>query len=286
LETVKKYRKKYDFQIYAFCIMINHVHLLIKVGEIPLSKIMQGITQSFTQKMNRKYDQSGHIFEGRYFASLCGDLGSIMNTIAYIHLNPVKAGVSETPDYEWSSHFAYEKRGLLKQSPEKNIWFDSRGLMRQLNGNTKKAKKMYNTYIEMFMNEAYYPEIVDMDIIQEPLTLDLLIKKLEADRKYFLLDQIVAKACEIYGSNIFEVVGARMKKADGMLVDILRKAVILLNKKMKLISNAELARRVRISRSIVVKTLNRALTVTDLEVTTQMDRICLELGRNAGQALT
>lgn len=50
---VKKYKKRFDFRLYAYCIMDNHAHLLVETGEVPLSKIMQGIQQSYTQSFNK-----------------------------------------------------------------------------------------------------------------------------------------------------------------------------------------------------------------------------------------
>jgi REP element-mobilizing transposase RayT len=69
-KIVLKYKKRYHFKLYAYCIMDNHAHLLIKVTDIPLSKIMQGILQVFTQKYNRINNTTGHVFEQRYKALL------------------------------------------------------------------------------------------------------------------------------------------------------------------------------------------------------------------------
>lgn len=278
LNILKKYRERYDFEIYSFCIMSNHVHLLLKVRETSLSRIMQGITQSFTQTMNRKYDQSGHIFEGRYFASKCSTLGAIMKTIAYIHLNPVMAGISKTPDYPWSSHYAYAKRDVFKHGVK---WIDNQKVMRQLNGNVKIAKKMYNNYIKIFMNETYYPLILDTDIIQEPLSLDHLIKKIKTMKRYSLIDQIIQKANKIYGSRIFGTEHGSKKNLKNSLIVHLQKAVILLNRKLGLISNAEFARRTKTARSKVIRVLNETFNTPEEkniqnEIITLMEILSIE----------
>ncbi|HCC06999.1 MAG TPA: hypothetical protein DEP72_02360 [Clostridiales bacterium] len=55
-------RWRYIFKLYAYCIMDNHVHLLLEVGDTPLTKIMQGIQQVYTQWYNRKNTRTGHVF--------------------------------------------------------------------------------------------------------------------------------------------------------------------------------------------------------------------------------
>ncbi|QNO14307.1 transposase [Alkalicella caledoniensis] len=72
-----KYKERYRFKLYAYCIMDNHVHLLIETGKVPLSKIRQGILQSYTQRINLKHSRTRHVFQQRYKALLC-DGGSYL----------------------------------------------------------------------------------------------------------------------------------------------------------------------------------------------------------------
>ena len=116
LEIIKHYKKKLQFKLYAYCIMDNHVHLLIEVNHIPLSKIMQGIQQVFTQHYNKKYQRTGHVFEQRYKAIHCDKDQYLLGLINYIHMNPVRANMEVGINYQWSSHLAYingDKIGLL-----------------------------------------------------------------------------------------------------------------------------------------------------------------------------
>lgn len=106
LELVRRYKAKYDFLLYAYVLMENHVHLLVEVRENPLSKIMQGIQLSYTQYFNKKYDRVGHVFQQRYKAILCTKDEYLITLIKYIHLNPVRAEIG-TLDYAWSSHKDY-----------------------------------------------------------------------------------------------------------------------------------------------------------------------------------
>ncbi|OPX86046.1 transposase [Pelotomaculum sp. PtaB.Bin117] len=107
LDLLKKYKDKYDFLIYAYALMDNHLHLLIEVRDNPLSGIMQGIQLSYTQYFNKNYGRVGHVFQQRYKAVLCGKDDYLLTLIKYIHANPVKAGLSPSLDYKWSSHRDY-----------------------------------------------------------------------------------------------------------------------------------------------------------------------------------
>lgn len=115
LNRLEYYQQKYPFEIFAYVLMNNHVHLIIQVQDFPLAKIMQGLQQSYTLYYNHKYDCSGHVFQQRYKALLCQKDDYLLTLIKYIHLNPVRAGITESLDYAWSSHNYYTgvKKGKL-----------------------------------------------------------------------------------------------------------------------------------------------------------------------------
>ncbi len=89
LERVAKYRKRCDAVLYAYCLMPNHVHLLLETSREPLAKFMQGLQQSYTQYFNRTHHKVGHLFQGRYKALVCEKERYLLALIRYIHLNPV-----------------------------------------------------------------------------------------------------------------------------------------------------------------------------------------------------
>jgi putative transposase len=108
LDRLARYRKKYAAIIYAYCLMPNHVHLLVETTGAPLAKFMQGLQQSYTLYFNRVYDNVGHLFQGRYKAIICDKDEYLLALIRYIHLNPVRASLVTAPDlYHYSSHQTY-----------------------------------------------------------------------------------------------------------------------------------------------------------------------------------
>lgn len=108
INLLEEYHERYLFKCYAYSLMPNHIHLLIEEADIPLSKIMQGIDQSYTQYFNTRYEKVGHLFQGRYKAILVDKERYLLVVIRYIHLNPVRAFLVKKPeDYTWSSHNSY-----------------------------------------------------------------------------------------------------------------------------------------------------------------------------------
>jgi len=104
---IKQYKNRYGFKLYSWVILSNHAHLLIEVGDVSLSKTMQGIQQTYTQWYNRIYDRTGHVFEQRYKAIHCNKDMYLLSLIRYIHQNPVRAKMKEGFEYPWSSYRDY-----------------------------------------------------------------------------------------------------------------------------------------------------------------------------------
>lgn len=107
LQLLQHYKEKFPYQLWAYVLMDNHVHLLIRVVDDPLAKIMQGVQLTYTQYFNKKYQRVGHVFQQRYKAKMCRQDRYLLTLLRYIHYNPVKAGISADLNYPWSSHQYY-----------------------------------------------------------------------------------------------------------------------------------------------------------------------------------
>jgi len=149
LDRLARYRAKCDVRIYAYCLMPNHVHLLVETGSTPLAKFMQGLQQSYTQHFNRSYRKVGHLFQGRYKAIICHRDKYLLALVRYIHLNPVRAKLATRPErYLYSGHNSYLTNGtgkIVEVAP----------ILRLLGG-----KKAYERFvlegIDENHNEGYY----------------------------------------------------------------------------------------------------------------------------------
>jgi len=106
LERLDFYKGRFQFILYAYVLMPNHIHLLIEAGESPLSRVMQALQSTYTQKFNRRHKKVGHLFQGRYKAILCQKESYLLELIRYIAQNPVRARlVKRLVDWKWSSFY-------------------------------------------------------------------------------------------------------------------------------------------------------------------------------------
>jgi len=104
MEKLNKARETGGFQLYAYCLMDNHVHLLIKEGEA-LGTSIKRITVGYVQLHNRKYGRTGHLFQSRFRSEAVEAEQYLLSVVRYIHRNPLKAGmVSRLEEYPWSSY--------------------------------------------------------------------------------------------------------------------------------------------------------------------------------------
>ncbi len=105
IKRIERYHKKYDFKLFAYVLMPNHFHFLLQTSKTPLSKVMQGMLESYALWFHKKYKSVGHLFQSRYTPILCQQETYFLTLIRYIFMNPVKAGLTDSPEtYPWSSY--------------------------------------------------------------------------------------------------------------------------------------------------------------------------------------
>ncbi|WP_394138511.1 transposase [Cytobacillus oceanisediminis] len=99
------------FEICSYCLMGNHFHLMLRSEKVPLSTVMRKINKSYADYYNTRYSVSGHLFEKRYFSKPIYDSLGLLEVSRYIHMNPVEANISNSPqDYKWSSYTLFSSR--------------------------------------------------------------------------------------------------------------------------------------------------------------------------------
>ena len=114
LETLSKYKEQCGYEIYAYCLMGNHVHILLKEGKEDLTLVLKRIAGSYVYWYNWKYRRSGHLFQDRFKSEPVEDDAYFLTVIRYIHQNPIKAGICKEVDgYKFSSYNEYVKKSDL-----------------------------------------------------------------------------------------------------------------------------------------------------------------------------
>ena len=104
LQLLKYYKTQLNCKIYAYCLMSNHVHLLIEDKNLKIGELMKNITCVYAGEYNKKYKRVGHLFQDRFKSQNVEDQDYLFRLIRYIHRNPEKAGICETKNYKWSSY--------------------------------------------------------------------------------------------------------------------------------------------------------------------------------------
>lgn len=104
LSLMKEICLKFDLDLYAFCLMPNHTHLLLRPKRENLHEAMRDLYSRYARWFNKKYERKGHLFGGPYRQAVCLDDSYLLAISLYIHTNPVRASLVKEPmEYRWSS---------------------------------------------------------------------------------------------------------------------------------------------------------------------------------------
>lgn len=107
LEGLREHSAASGVRVIAWCLMDNHVHLIVEDGEEALSEMLQRLSGEYAQRFNRRSGHAGHVFESRFKSHAIEDDGYLLQAVRYVHNNPAKAGICATDDYAWSSYGEY-----------------------------------------------------------------------------------------------------------------------------------------------------------------------------------
>ena len=145
LKKLKTYKETSEYEIYAYCLMANHVHLLMKEGSDPLGIIFRRIGSSYVFWYNRKHNRLGHLFQDRYKSEVVDTETYFLTAMRYIHQNPLKAGiVKNIQEYPWSSYNEYVQQKTLCNTSNALDLFSS---------NPIEAKKLWIDYNQTITDE-------------------------------------------------------------------------------------------------------------------------------------
>lgn len=105
LDVVEETLSRLRWRCLSYCLMPNHYHLVITTPNGDLSRGMRQINSLYAQTFNRRHDRCGHLFQGRFGATLIESQAQLLESIRYLALNPVRAGLVKQPDdWPWSAH--------------------------------------------------------------------------------------------------------------------------------------------------------------------------------------
>jgi hypothetical protein len=159
--------------------MTNHIHLVVQVGETPLSRIMQNVSQRYTQWFNWRHKKRGHVFQGRYKAIMVDADEYLLELVAYVHLNPVRAHITDHPEkHPWSSHRAFLGKENLP-------WLENRAILAQFSSKVREARVKFVEFVAERMTDGRRAEFhgentLDSRIVGDDSFIDEVLIKSHA----------------------------------------------------------------------------------------------------------
>lgn len=274
-----------ETRIYAWALMTNHAHILLRSSEFGLSAFMRRLLTGYAIYYNRRHRRWGHLFQNRYKSIVCDEDAYFTELVRYIHLNPLRAmlvkSLSQLDRYRWSGHGAI--MGKFKCD-----WQDRDYVLRWFGQKEGAAQKAYRHYVEKGIDQGRRPELVggglirslggwsavkalrrignralsDERILGSGEFVEHIIKEAESPIKYQLplfeqkqrIDEFIFKICKDAKVAVEEIKGgSRRGKASR-----LRARIALGLVKTHGVSLAEVARRLGVSTSAISKIVKRA----------------------------
>ena len=150
-------------KVYAWALMSNHFHLLVRTGNQLLASSMRRLLTGYVVNFNRRHKRYGHLFQNRYKAIFCEDDPYLLELTRYIHLNPLRAGVVESLDrpnrYQWSGH------AVLMGKVERK-WQDTDMVLAYFGKSHEEAIEGYEQFIDDGVCQGRRPELVGGGLVR------------------------------------------------------------------------------------------------------------------------
>ena len=271
--------------IYAWAIMTNHAHLLLRSSEMGLSAFMRRLLTGYAVSYNRRHRRWGHLFQNRYKSIVCDEDAYFTELVRYIHLNPLRAklvkSLSQLDRYRWSGH------SVLIGKIERD-WQDRDYVLKWFGKKESDAEAAYRNYVKKAVGEGRRPELVggglvrsmggwsvvkamrrsgerelsDDRILGGGEFVERIIKEAEEKIRFQLpvseelqkIDELMTRLCKDERVSIEELKGGSRRKE----ISEVRKRIAIELVKRHGVALAEVARRVGVSTSAVSKILKRA----------------------------
>jgi REP element-mobilizing transposase RayT len=141
---------------YAWALMPNHFHLLLRTGVVPISNVMRRLLTGYAQSFNRRHRRHGHLFQNRYKSILCQEETYLLELVRYIHLNPLRANV--VADLRRLNTYRYCGHSVLLGKRQLEFQHTN-AVLRRFAGTVKKARSRYREYVKKGVLQGKRPEL-------------------------------------------------------------------------------------------------------------------------------
>jgi REP element-mobilizing transposase RayT len=141
---------------YAWALIPNHFHLLLRTGAVPISNIMRRLLAGYAQSFNRRHRRHGHLFQNRYKSILCQEDTYLLELVRYIHLNPMRANV--VADLRRLNTYRYCGHGVLLGKRQLEFQ-QTDAVLSRFAGTVKKARSLYREYVKKGVSQGRRPSL-------------------------------------------------------------------------------------------------------------------------------
>jgi len=132
------------FHVYAWALLPNHFHLLVRTAQRPLARSMRSLLTGYAGRFNRRHRRSGHLFQNRYKSIVCEEEPYFLELIRYLHLNPLRVGV--VGDLRALGRYRYSGHGTLLGRYDHG-WQDTRMVLEQFGNRARQARAQYERFV-------------------------------------------------------------------------------------------------------------------------------------------
>ena len=141
---------------YAWALIPNHFHLLLRTGNVPISVLMKRLLTGYAINFNRRHNRSGHLFQNRYKSILCQEDSYLLELVRYIHLNPLRAKL--VAEYKSLTGYPYCGHGMII-GKIKIIWQDTEYILQLFGNKDGNARRQYNQFVSNGIKQGSRPDL-------------------------------------------------------------------------------------------------------------------------------
>jgi putative transposase len=151
VERLSHIIKDTETKCFAWALIPNHFHLLLKTGTAPVAKVMLRLLTGYAVTYNLRHRRKGHLFQNRYKSILCQEDPYLLELVRYIHLNPIRANL--VPDLKSLDRYAYCGHGTL-MGKLKNDWQDVEGVLHLFGKRVSQARRSYKNFLTKGLDQG------------------------------------------------------------------------------------------------------------------------------------
>jgi len=148
---------------FAWALIPNHVHLLLRTGKVPIATVMKRLLTGYVVTFNRRHKRHGHLFQNRYKSILCQEDPYLLELVRYIHLNPLRAKIVKT--LKGLDSYSYCGHSIL-MGKSKNDWQDINKVLSLFGTRVSSARKRYRSFVEKGVAQGKRPELTGGGLVR------------------------------------------------------------------------------------------------------------------------